>query len=418
MIPIKIFGLYEQYPRRYGKSKKIAYSKKEFLRLVNRDNGYNDVFVSVFSYTVLKEETNGRYRIDSESAIVDKLYIDMDIKDFIDYKDFYEQYPDFKTKTIKETETKKLKEKKDKLKKYTKENWSIAEQLLYKKAYKLELILRKDRNLHIYVYSGGGFHLYIYIRNRPENKKYFCRNAIDYINKLVCTDDKKYIDINGKERKRKIWDPHSPLKLSQMARVIGTYNPKRKLFCTSLDEHDLDMGIEWIKTKAKNPKNKIHYLGNKLMVFDNTYDQSDVLEKCSEVLELNLESYSSNIKDLLESLGILWKEIPLCMKYFLKEKQKLNYNERYLIITFLYRCGLSKKEIIEVLKLILTSDRLHHCCGVIFNNYRPSARQKSRIEYQINDIIENDYYISCSQVKNYGLCNPLCKIKDILYYFS
>jgi len=203
-----------------------------------------------------------------------------------------------------------------------------------------------------------------------------------------------------------------------MARVIGTYNPKRKLFCTSLDEHDLDMGIKWIKIKAKEQHDKIHYLGNKLMYFDSSFDQSNILEKCSEVLELNLEDYSSDIKELLESLGILWKEISLCMKYFLKEKQKLNYNERYLIITFLYRCGLSKKEIIEVLKLILTPDKLYHCCGVITNNYRSTSRQKSRIEYQPDDIIENDYYISCSQIKNYGMCNVLCKIKDVLYYFS
>ena len=416
MVKIKIFGLYEQFPRRYGKSNKVVYSKKEFLSLVNRDNGYNDVFISVFAYTYLKEGTNGKYRIDSESAVVDKLYIDMDTKDFVDYKDFYEQNPDFKK--IEETETKKLKEKKNKLKKYTKEKLPIAEQLLYKKAYELELILRKDKILRIYVYSGGGFHLYSYIGNRPENKKYFCRNAVDYINKLVCKDEEKYTDINGKERIRKIWDPHSPLKLSQMARVIGTYNPKRKLFCTSLDEHDLDMGIMWIKIKAKEQENKIHYLGKKLMYFDESYDRSDILEKCSEILELNLENYSSDIKELLESLGILWKEIPLCMKYFLKQKQKLNYNERYLIITFLYRCGLSKKEIIEVLKLILTPDRLYHTCGVIFNKYRPTSRQKSRVEYQTDDIIENDYYISCSQVKNYVMCNALCKIKDVLYYFS
>ena len=413
---MKIFGLYEQYPRRYGKSKKIVYSKKEFLSFANRDNGYNDVFISIFSYTYLKEGINGTYKIDSESAIIDKQYIDMDTKDYIDYKDFYEQYPEFKK--INEIEEKKIKEKKNKLEEYSKENLPKAEQLLYEKAYKLELILRKEKNLRIYVYSGGGFHLYIYIENRPENKKYFCRNAIDYINKLVCKDDETYTDKNGKERKRKIWDPHSPLKLSQMARVIGTYNPKRKLFCTSIDEHDLDMGIEWIKKKAKKQNDKIHYLGKKLMFFDDSFDQSDILEKCSEVLELNLENYSSNIKKLLESLGVLWKEIPLCMKYFLKQKQKLNYNERYLIASFLYRCGLSKKEIIEVLKLILTPNKLYHCCGVIINGYRPSSRQKSKIEYQITNIIENDYYISCFQIKNYGLCNILCEIKDVLYYFS
>ena len=412
---MKIYGLYEQYPRRYGKSKKVVYSKKDFLSLVNRDNGYNDVFISIFGYTRLKE-INGIYKIDSESAVIDKLYNDMDTKDYVDYRDFYEQNPDLKK--IEKTEIKKLKEKKKKLDIYTKEKLPIAEQLLYEKAYELELILRKDNFLRVYVYSGGGFHLYNYIGNRPENKKYFCRNAIDHINKLVCKDEEKYIDIKGKERTRKIWDPHSPLKLSQMARVIGTYNPKRKLFCTSLDEHDLDMGMEWIKVKAKTQHNKIHYLGNKLMYFDESYDQSNILEKCSVILELNLEDYSSDIKELLESLGILWKEIPLCMKYFLQENQKLNYNERYLIITFLYRCGLSKKEIIEVLKLILTPKKLYHCTGVIINNYRPSSREKSRIEYQPDDIIENDYYISCFQVKNYGLCNLLCEIKDVLYYFS
>jgi len=94
-LVIKVFGLYEQFPRRYGKSNKVIYSKKEFLRLINRDNGYNDVFVSVFSYAYLKEGTNGTYKIDSESAIIDKTYIDMDTKDFVDYYDFYANNPDF-----------------------------------------------------------------------------------------------------------------------------------------------------------------------------------------------------------------------------------------------------------------------------------------------------------------------------------
>jgi len=373
---MKIFGLYEQYPRRYGKSRKIVYSKKDFLNLANRDNGFMDVFLSIYAYSHLKE-IKGEYKIDSSSAIMDKLFMDMDFKD-----------------------------------------WD-SENQLYERIIKLEKILKEREILRVWSFSGGGFHLYIYIANKPDNKKYFYRNAVDYISKLVCNDNETYKDEDGNEKKRRLYDPHCPPKLSQMARVIGTYNPRRHKFCISLKEDDFLDDLDKIKERSKIQNQKINYLGRKLMSFPESFDVSGVLESCSALLEIDVEqNYSKNIEELLKSLGILMKEIPPCIKQFLKENLKLNYTERYFLITFLYRCGLNEKEIKEVLKLVLDKEKLYHCCGVIKDGFRPSGIQRSRIETQIPDIIENDYYISCQQVSNYGLCNPLCKLKDVLYYFS
>lgn len=374
-MDMKIFGLYDQYPRRYGKSKRIVYDKKEFLNLVNRDNGYSDVFISIYAYLHLKEVKN-TYKIDSASAIMDKIYLDMDFKD-----------------------------------------WDTEEQL-FERILKLEKHLEKNKILRIWVFSGGGFHLYIYVKNRPNNKKYFFRNTINHISNLVCGKNETYIDENENEKIRRLYDPHCPPKLSQMARVIGTYNPRRHLFCISLTSWDLMMGLKHIKNKAKKQNGRIYYLGNTLMSFNEYYDSDDVMESCSTVLDLNIENYSTNMTELFNSLGILLNEIPLCMRHLLKENQKLNYNERFMLITFLYRCGLSENEIKEILKMVLTPDRLYHCCGVIKDGFRPSSLQKSRVETQIENIIENDYYISCKQVKNYGSCHPLCDIKDVLFHFS
>lgn len=376
MTKEKIYSLYDNYPRRYGRSKKILYSKQDFLKLINRDNGFEDVFISIYAYESFKE-VNGITKIDSESAIVNKIFMDMDFKD-----------------------------------------WETEEEL-YEKIMELEIEhLRKLNLLRVWVYSGGGFHLYIYIKNKPINKKVFCRNACNYISKLVCNEEEIYIDDKERERTRKLWDPHCPIKLSQMARVIGTYNPKRHLFCISLSEEDLDKGLHHIKEKARKQSGKVNYLGKIRMELEESLDSSDVLESCNILIDSGIVKYSDDLVELLDSLGIPFDEIPLCMKYFLKENQKLDYTERYLIVTFLYRCGLTEKEIKEVLKIILTSDRLYHCCGLIKDKYVPSVRQKFRVETQITNIIECDYYISCSQVRNHGFCNKLCDLGDILYYFS
>jgi len=372
----RVFGLYDLYPRRYGESKKIIYSKPEFLKLANRDNGYSNVFISVYAYEGFKE-VNGITKIDSDTAIVDKIFMDMDLKDWDNKEDLYNKVIDLEMKH-----------------------------------------LRKNNILRVWVFSGGGFHLYIYIRNIPNNKKNFCRNACNYVSNLVCDEDEYYTDSDGNERIRRIWDPHCPIKLSQMARVIGTYNPKRHQYCVSLTEEDFGKGLNHIITKSKKQDIHVHYLGKIPMEFDETLDTTEVIEKCNVLIDSGIDSFSDDLIELLDSLGIPFNEIPLCMKYFLRENQKLDYTERYLIITFLYRCGLNESEIKEVLRIILSPDRLYHCCGIIKDGYIPSSLQKARVETQITNIIDNDYHISCTQVKNYGYCNKLCDLSDILYYFS
>lgn len=372
---MKVFGLYDRFPRRYGKSKKIVYTKKDFLSFANRDNGYGDVFISVYAYERLKQ-INGIYRVDSESAIIDKIFMDMDFKD-----------------------------------------WESEDQLFLKITNLEKEYLRKDNILRVWSFSGGGFHLYVYISNRPDNKKSFCRNASSYISKLVCDEEETYEnDEFGKIRR--LWDPHCPIKLSQMARVIGTYNPRRRLFCVSLTEEDIDKGLDLIKKKAQKQNIGINYLGKKPMQFDKSFDTEEIFDKCSALIESGVEEFSDNLSELLKSFGILWHEIPICIKQFMRINSKLNYTERYLLITFLYRCGLTENEIKEVLKIVLSADRLFHCCGIIKNGFTPSSLQRSRVETQIPDIIDNDYYISCMQIRNYGFCSPICKLKDVLYYFT
>jgi hypothetical protein len=154
------------------------------------------------------------------------------------------------------------------------------------------------------------------------------------------------------------------------------------------------------------------------MKFDDSLDELGVLESCSVVYELDRKDYSENLIDLLDSFAILIEEVPLCIKRFLKENSDWNYHERYFLILFLYRSGLSASEIKEVLKVILNAKRLYHCCGVIKNGYRPTSKEKARRETQVENIVENDYYLTCGQIMFYGFCNPLCTIHDVLYHIS
>lgn len=430
----KIFGLYDRYPRRYGKSKKIIYSKKDFTTCVNRDNGFRDVYISVFSYNRLKEVDN-EYRIDSDSAILDKIYIDMDFKDWVDYDK--EKITTFANNLKENTKGLSLsKKEKGILKKileesepneedidifydiYEKYDLKNAEKKLFNKVKLLERTLKKWNVLRVWVFTGGGFHLYLYVSNKPNNKRVFYRNVVDHLSKIVCEEDEEYINKKGFRKIRKLWDPHCPPKLSQMARVIGSKHPRRKNYCISLVEQDIAMGLSHIKKWSKSQNNKIHYLGNKLMKFSKSLDNENIITKCSTTYNLNLKNISSDLKILLEDYGILWEEIPPCMINLLIENSRHNYTERFLLITFLYRCGLSEEEVKEVLKLILTPDRLYHCCGILKNGYKPQGKQKGSIEYQVKNIITNDYLVSCKQMKAYDMCNPFCRFKDVLYHFS
>lgn len=433
-------GLYDGYPRRYGKSSKVVYDKKEFLNLVNRDNCHKDVYVSVFYYTNLREEGNV-YKIDSDSAIIDKIFMDMDFKDWYSFeKEKLEKFKDniynlTKNKIIDVKKRLVIKKIRNNKKKGVKNNLTErekgilidiyrkiykkkAEKRLYSKVLELEKKLDKKKVLRVWSFSGGGFHLYVYIKNKPENKKSFYKNVLQFLNDLVMEEKEYYIDEDGNKKLRTLWDPSCPPKLSQIVRVIGTYNTKRKKFCISLTKEDIRKGIEHIKKKAEKQETKIHYLGNTIMELDKSYDTKINYNTCNVTLEIGEDNKCSDIKELLYSYGILWEEIPLCMKRFLvKKNQNLSYPERFVFITFLYRIGLSRNEIVNVLRLVLSPKKLYHCSGESKNNYRPCGIERSRVENQITYIIDNDYFISCSRIREYGLCHPLCTLKDVLCYY-
>lgn len=429
MNNLKISGLYDEFPRRYGKST-IVYNKDELLSLIHRDNGYTDVFISVYSYNNVINN-NGKLKLDSSSANINKIFMDADFKTYIDYSVGYKKFfinieknnikKQKQYKIIQKVISRKLLSEKERYyinKCYEKFMTPEAEKELYFDILKLESHLNSKKLLRVWVFSGGGFHLYLYIKNKPVNKKYFCKRVLVYLNNIVYKNNKeKIVDDKGKTREKTIYDHYCPLKLSQLARIIGTYNPKRKSYCISLTREQLLSGLDNIKELAKKSQKKVNYIGNNLILFDNSFDSEEEDHNCSILIDNTNIEISDDVFDTLENSGILKQEIPPCIRKLLLKDQDLGYNERYLLITFLYRCGLPKPEIIEVLKLTLSAKKLFHVCGVIKDGYIPSPIERSRVETQIQNIISNDYYISCEQLIDADLCSKICMTKDPLHYF-
>jgi len=66
--------LFSMFPRQVGRHRKLVYTREQFLNYVNHNNGFTDVFTSIYSFTALDEK--GKVR--RESAVVDKVFWDFD----------------------------------------------------------------------------------------------------------------------------------------------------------------------------------------------------------------------------------------------------------------------------------------------------------------------------------------------------
>jgi len=164
LIKVKDMELFDTFPREFSKSRILVNNKKEFDNAVKKWNKKIDCYASVYRIA------NKR---DYQSAIIDKLFFDLDGKEAREA-------------------TKKL------------EQWLIGEGFEF-----------------ITLFSGGGYHVYVAceIRNL-KNKKNAVRNAQEFI--II------EAGIIGKVDRHVIGD------IARIARISNTWNIKRKKECVEI----------------------------------------------------------------------------------------------------------------------------------------------------------------------------------------
>ena len=230
---------------------------------------------------------------------------------------------------------------------------------------------------HTVIFSGGGYHVYIFTKNGvlKNNKK-----ALWNVHHKICEELKLNLD------------QHIKGDVSRLARVPSTYNTKRRKYCISISEDDIEKGHDFIREKAKKPNLQYYYYGTEYLDMQPYDAEKD-------------DGYDYLILDSEEQREInedkLLKNLPLCISTFLK-RSGIGYRQRYLTIVYLRELGYTLGETVGVLKKFLTEHKFRHC--VI------EERQVHYI-YQRPEL----YFPNCNKIKKEGYCIKGCKMKNKIY---
>jgi hypothetical protein len=316
---------FDDFPREIGIPSRIGIvnNMQEFVEKVNLYNGKATVFVSLYSFDQINGKGNrGVYG----SARVKQIYFDVDEPRNLDAIRKLHNY-----------------------------------------------CLEKDY-LHTIVFSGGGFHLYLGVEypNNLDNKK----GAIFNAQIFVVDECGLKVGVNGGSD----IDRHIIGNLAQLVRVPGTYNLKRKRFCISVSNEDLNTTLEEIKEKAKTQNSGLHIYGHRY--FDlNPFDSEP---KIKTDFEIKVEDSKINVENLDIS------RFPPCIQKLAKERF-IKHFSRYVLISFLKELGLSYSDVVKFLESCLAPSVFYHCVR--------SEKQPYFI-FRRSDLS----FPNCDTLKEAGLC--------------
>jgi len=253
--------MFKKFPREVGPPRKVVSNMKDMLRFINLYNGRKKaVYTSIYSFENIAET----WKVDYETAIIDKLFFDFDDKSCDSYKE----------------------------------------------CSSLHNHLTKENIKHSIVMSGRGYHLYVHTEPYSVVNKKSCiyNGQMYFISKLSL-----------------ICDPQVLGNPAQMARVPNTYNIKGSRFCIPLTNNQFCIGDEGIKELAKEQNFvKDIFIGEKLFdlkpldyksekEIDTSIFETDNDAGC----EIDYFNHAPNcIKQMLKNGNAGWKERFLIILYY------------------------------------------------------------------------------------------------------
>jgi len=260
----------------------------------------------------------------------------------------------------------------------------------FENTHKLHKWCVKNDYKHTVVFSGRGFHVYIFtsLEHKLRNKKGALTNAQRFI------ADKVGLSIG--ESKEKDLDEKIIGDICRITRIPNTYHIVAKRFCIPLtrDQFEKSTFVELKELATKQNKVTNIITGRKVFdmdIFDcepDTYNGNHIEEKVIEV----------NTEDLIPRMT----KVPPCVANLLK-KGKCNYKERFHIILFLKEKGFMLSETVALLKKYLTPDRFKHCIR---------DEKQPQYLYRRDDLI----FPSCEKISEDRLCPGKCELKGRAVY--
>jgi len=382
------------FPCEVGFKRHVVHNRREFAKYFNATNKFSvhGAHNSVYSFSEFHANGKPVYA----SANVDKIIVDVDLKDF-DYDD---------------------------LRCYL-NAMSIHE---FCSVYDLQ---------HVDVKSGNGFHFYIGVDSTGipnDEKDQYIVAAVNLVSSItgVRTCESSSIQatkgmirsigsLYTKPPKKKI---HDTFKIDEKVNpLIATIKEKRdaflkangfeRRFCTSIDDNTVHSGWKNIIATSTKQSFYIHEQGHRRIVLSSLKPKPKTLktqyidEMENGFDELDDKGMSmTNIFDFLENCGIMRDEIAPCIKIMIKEKN-MGYVKRFFLVVYLDSLNLTRNEIKKALSLILSNEKFHHAYDADQENDKPGWIIEKRHGGK-------DYNITCGSMQRLGYCMKTCNFTNIL----
>lgn len=328
--------LYPTFPRQVAIPYRITVSTPdEFYATINKYKDTKRVFASLYNYT-------GAQEYDKAFLNVDKIFFDFDG----DYA--------------------------------------------YADTCKFVRYLIKCKLRFLVLYSGGGFHVYLFADNG---------NALTNVKGTIASVQRYFkAKLGIRSLDEKI--------IGDCARVVTiplTWNHRRRRYCIPLTLDDLMRGEEYIQNKALKQSNPYDYTiyGQKninLTNFDinGKYYSYYIPTKFGEFLK-ELE-YDAAIESEIAHDKIL-QNFPLCVSALLVngKKMRVGWSARYLIIVYMRDSGILIEDAENIINHYLTTTKrgkteAYHCIV--------EEKQLERIYYMTSTAV----FPCCERIKSNGLC--------------
>jgi len=331
------------FPERAGPYR-VVYNESQFNEAIHKLNGKKNIFTSVYSFSSLKQNNYQQLVPDYGSAIIDRLFFDFDSEQSLD--------------NIK----------------------------------KLHAYLLKNKIMHTMIFSGGGFHLYIFCN---DNSPIFPYDCVENAQRFFCNEvalsigDPQTHDID----EAVIGD------LARVSRIPYTYNLKRKKWCIPithqqlLEAKDIDYFKELAGKKLKENVPPKLYGENKLDIktFDYEAPRKMVIAEESIPLLGNVEHISDEH---------FWP----CIENMIVKRS--GCYAWYWATIFFREKGYTKKETEMIMEKYLSKFKRTDGDGNDFLHYKNNDRHLDNV---YSDKTGKHWWPSATHLFKKGLCPGKCQ---------
>ncbi len=244
---------------------------------------------------------------------------------------------------------------------------------------------------HMVVFSGGGFHFYIFAKPDPTKPQ---KELLDRTHRYIAKEVGLTIGSPSIE------DVDSAI-VGDVARIVtlpGTYNIKRRRWARAIPDYIFAQGEDAIKDYCKpngspDGKFRLFIYGEKLFDFEEVKYKHVEARMPSQEKEYKIEIDDEKLQ----------KICPPCVLSMLTEKGC--WRSRYYASFYLRELGLPKEKIDEIAKKYFSkfprTDRFK-------NNYEHYNRVQGVLRQLFSAVKDSYCYPNCEKMNEYGLCTGRC----------